>query len=86
MTIFVFFDAYASAYEIQGEVGGLFGTASGVTMTLLQRQAGDCPTSFCMKIEVDDAKAQAVLQQATDLVARYPGSVSNVRIMMYKAV
>ena len=86
MTILVFFDAYASAYEIQGEVGGLFGAASGVTMTLLQRQAGDCPTSFCMKIEADAAKAQAVMQQAGDLVAQYSGTVSNARIMMYKAV
>jgi hypothetical protein len=85
MTIFVFFDTYVSAYEIKSEVGGVDRMDGITSSSLLQKDQGECISTYCWEFGVEEEKAEQTLQQIRATAAQYAGYVSNLRVMAYKA-
>jgi hypothetical protein len=84
MTVFVFFDAYASSYEIKGEIGTASSMDGVESMTLLQKAEGDAVAAYCIEMKVTDEKTEEVMQRIKSMAAQYSGYVSNFKVMSYK--
>lgn len=84
MKIFVFFDAYASSYDIKDQIG-VVGNMEGVTSsTLLQKAGGDEGAAYCVSVEADDAKAEELVRQVSTFASQYTGYVSNLKVLAYR--
>ena len=82
MKVFVEFDAYASDYEIKGELGGVRGMDGVVSVTLLRKVAGDGPR-FCLELEVADDKIDPVTERMNRYRDQYAGQISNVAVKAF---
>ena len=85
MKVFVQFDAYASDYEIKGELGGMRGIDGVVSVTLMRKVSGDGPR-FCIDVEVADDKVDAVTEKLNRYQSQYAGQISNVAVKAFSPV
>lgn len=84
MKILVFFDAYASTYEIKNEIG-VVGNIDGVqSSSLLQNAGGDGAAGYCVSLEADESKATDIMSRIKSFASQYSGYVANLKIMAYK--
>ena len=85
MKVFAYFNAYASDYQIKGELSQL-GSLPGVnSYELLGKVSGDAP-NFCLVLDVADDQASAIEARMKQISANYSGEVSKTSITVYKVV
>jgi len=85
MKAFVEFDAYASDYEIKGELGGMRGIDGVASVTLMRKVSGEGPR-FCIEIDVADDKVESVTEKLNRYQSQYAGQISNVAVRTFSPV
>lgn len=83
MRIFVFFNAQASTYEINGEIGSLRRVDGIASFSLLRKAGGDAESDYCIVLDADEAKTDEIIAVVKSLAAQYSGYVSGLKIMAY---
>ena len=79
------FDAYASAYEISGELYFLKSKPEIESVRLLSKIEGDAP-KYCLEIVVDDAGLEALQKELERAKSQYTAEISNAKLVIYKVV
>ena len=85
MKVLVQFDAYASDYEIKGEIGAVKAIDGVNSVTLMRRVSGGAPL-FCLELDVADDKAPTATEKLESYKSQYAGQISNVSVLAYAAV
>ena len=85
MIAHVTFDAYASAYEINGELYYLKNKPEIQSLRLLSKKEGD-GAKYCLEITVDDEAVDVVKKEIDRAKSMYASEVSNLKMVFYAAV
>lgn len=82
MTIHLHFDAYASAYQIDGELYFLKSNPDVTSVRLLSKSDGNAP-AYCVDVEVKDEAVDTVKSQIESVTKQYASEIANVSIVVY---
>lgn len=85
MIAHVTFDAYASAYEISGELYYLKNKPEIQSVRLLSKKDGE-GAKYCLEITVDDGAVDALKTEIDRAKSMYASEVSNLKMALYAAV
>ena len=85
MIAHVTFDAYASAYEINGELYYLKNKPEIQSLRLLSKKDGD-GAKYCLEITVDDESIDSVKTEIERAKSMYSSEISNLKMVIYTAV
>lgn len=83
MKILVFFDAYASAYDIKDQIGTVGNIDGVISSTLLRNAGGDDAAGYCVLLDADDAKAPEIMGQLKSFAAQFSGYYSNLKVTAF---
>jgi hypothetical protein len=85
MIAHVTFDAYASAYEINGELYYLKSKPGVQSVRLLTKKEGEGPR-YCLEITAEDDAAEEIKKEMDRAKSTYSSQVSNFKYVTYTAL
>ena len=85
MIAHVTFDAYASAYEINGELYYLKSKPGVQSVRLLTKKEGEGPR-YCLEITAEDAAAEDIKKEIDRAKSMYSSQISNLNYVTYTAL
>lgn len=85
MVAFITFDAYASAYEINGELYYLKSKPEVESVRLLSRKEGEA-SKYCLEITAADSADEMIKKEVERAKSMYSSEISNVKLVTYSTV
>ena len=85
MIAHITFDAYASGYEINGELYSLKSKPEIQTVRLLSKKEGEAP-KYCLEITADDDATETIKKEVDKARSMYASEISNLKLVFYSVV